>query len=146
MNPVEFVDPPAKPPDPTPPTAAEAARIVAEVWRDPDRGALVWLTMTTGCRRGDLCALRWSHVDLDAGTLMLRRAIAQNGRIRRDRDTKTHQQRRIVLDPETVAILRDHRERCEERARTLGIELAAEAFVFSLEPDGASHLVPPSVR
>ncbi|WP_165922147.1 hypothetical protein [Pseudonocardia endophytica] len=60
VNPVEFVDPPAKPPpDPTPPNAAQAARIVAEAWRDPDWGALVWLAMTTGCRRGELCALRW---------------------------------------------------------------------------------------
>ena len=28
--------------------------------QDPDWGMLVWLTMTTGARRGELCALRWS--------------------------------------------------------------------------------------
>jgi integrase len=52
-------------PNPRPPTAAEAARIVNEAWRDPDWGTLVWVAMTTGARRGELCALRWSHVDLD---------------------------------------------------------------------------------
>ncbi|WP_132421553.1 hypothetical protein [Pseudonocardia endophytica] len=84
-------------------------------------------------------------MNLDGRTLMLRRAIAQDGRVRRDKDTKTHQQRRIVLDSETVAILREHRTRCEERADVLGIGFSDNAFVFSLEPDGSSHLVPSSV-
>lgn len=90
--------------------------------------------LTTGARRGELCALRWSHVDLTVGTLTTRRAISQDGRVREDKDTKTHQQRRIVLDPETVAVLAGHRERCETRAQELGIELSPEAFVFSSEP------------
>lgn len=146
VNPVEFVSAPAKPPpDPQPPSAEEAARILNEAFRDPDWGALVWLTMTTGARRGELCALRWSHVDLASGALTIRRAIAQDGTFREDKDTKTHQQRRLVLDPETVAVLGEHRERCQERANALGLDLPPESFVFSLEPDGAAHLVPGSV-
>ncbi|WP_308816412.1 tyrosine-type recombinase/integrase [Pseudonocardia alni] len=146
VNPVEFVSPPAKPPpDPQPPSAAEAAQLLNEAWRDLDWGALVWLFMTTGARRGELCALRWSNVDLDSGTLTIRRAIAQDGRALQEKDTKTHQQRRLALDAETVEVLRDHRERCEERARALGVELRQEAFVFSLAPDGSASLVPGSV-
>lgn len=146
VNPVEFVSAPAKPPpDPQPPSAEEAARIMNEAWRDPDWGALVWLTMTTGARRGELCALRWSHVDLMSGALTIRRAIAQDGTFREDKDTKTHQQRRLALDPETVAILGEHQERCRERASALGLDLAPDAFVFSLEPEGKAHLVPGSV-
>lgn len=146
VNPVEFVAPPAKPPpDPRPPSAAEAARILNEAWRDPDWGALVWLFMTTGARRGELCALRWSNVDLESGTLTIRRAIAQDGRVLQDKDTKTHQQRRLALDTETVEALRDHRERCAERTRAIGVELRSEAFVFSLAPDGVTSLVPGSV-
>ena len=49
-----------------------AARLIQEAWRDSDSGALVWLTMT-GARRGELCALRWSHVDLANGTVTIRR-------------------------------------------------------------------------
>ncbi|PKB30220.1 tyrosine-type recombinase/integrase [Pseudonocardia alni] len=146
VNPVEFVSPPAKPPpDPQPPSAGEAARLLNEAWRDLDWGALVWLFMTTGARRGELCALRWSKVDLESGTLTIRRAIAQDGRALQEKDTKTHQQRRLALDSETVEVLRDHRERCEERARALGVELRPEAFVFSLAPDGSASLVPGSV-
>ncbi|WP_224401813.1 tyrosine-type recombinase/integrase [Pseudonocardia sp. ICBG1034] len=146
VNPVEFVSPPAKPPpDPQPPSAGEAARLLNEAWRDLDWGALVWLFMTTGARRGELCALRWSNVDLESGTLTIRRAIAQDGRALQEKDTKTHQQRRLALDAETVEVLRDHRERCEERVRALGVELRPEAFVFSLAPDGSASLVPGSV-
>ncbi|MEU6697562.1 tyrosine-type recombinase/integrase [Pseudonocardia sp. NPDC046786] len=94
---------------------------------------------------GELCALRWSNVDLDSGTLTIRRAIAQDGRALQEKDTKTHQQRRLALDAETVEVLRDHRERSEERARALGVELRPEAFVFSLAPDGSTSLVPGSV-
>ncbi|WP_433558692.1 hypothetical protein ACQPWY_09775 [Pseudonocardia xinjiangensis] len=64
---------------------------------------LVWLTMTTGARRGELC-LRWSDVDLPGNLLTYRRAISQYGteRKEKDKDTKTHQQRRVSLDPEPV--------------------------------------------
>ncbi|ALE74390.1 hypothetical protein AD006_25335 [Pseudonocardia sp. EC080610-09] len=146
VNPVEFVSPPAKPPpDPQPPSAADAARILNEAWREPDWGALVWLFMTTGARRGELCALRWSNVDLESGTVTIRRAIAQDGRVLQDKDTKTHQQRRLALDAETTEVLRDHRERCDKRARAIGDALRPEAYVFSLAPDGETSLVPGSV-
>ena len=54
-----------------------------------------------------------------------------------EKDTKNEGDRRIVLDPDTVVILSEHRERCVLRARALGIELARDAFVFSRDrPDG----------
>ncbi|MFP5023464.1 tyrosine-type recombinase/integrase [Pseudonocardia phyllosphaerae] len=147
VNPMDLVTPPAKPPpDPQPPSPAEAALIVSKAWEDPDWGAMVWLFMTTGARRGELCALRWSHIDLDTGTLTIRRAVAQNGRTVVDKDTKTHQQRRLALDDETVEVLQEHRMRWEERFRVLGLgPLSQAAFVFSLAPDGAECRRPGSV-
>ena len=69
-NPVESPSPPARE---GPSRGRRALRrprgIVEEAWEDPDWGALVWLTMTTGARRGELCALRWSHVDLPNGVV-----------------------------------------------------------------------------
>ena len=145
-NPVVLAIPPAaRRPDPRPPSAEEAARIVEAAWEDPEWGALVWLTVTTGARRGELCGLRWSDLDLPNGVLTYRRAIAQDGRRRTEKDTKTHQQRRVSLDPATVGVLTEHWERSVERARTLGIVPRRDAFVFSLVPDGSKHLVPSSV-
>jgi hypothetical protein len=84
-------------------------------------------------------------VDLPNGVLTYRRAIAQDGRRRTEKDTKTHQQRRVSLDPATVGVLTEHWERSVERARTLGTVPRRDAFVFSLVPDGSKHLVPSSV-
>lgn len=69
LSPVEQTEPPSTPrPNPTPPTAAEAAAILNEAWKDPDWGTLVMFAMTTGARRGEICGLRWSQLDLDAGS------------------------------------------------------------------------------
>jgi len=78
---------------------AEAARIVTAAWEaDPDWGAFVWLAMTTGPRRSELCALRWSDVELDEAVLTLRRSVYvdDDGQVV-EKDTKTHQQRRVAL-------------------------------------------------
>lgn len=145
-NPIAQAEPPPAPkPNPRPPTAREAAEILAAAWADEDWGTLVWLAMVTGMRRGELCGLRWRDVDLEAGVLALSRSIGQRNAAVWEKDTKTHQHRRIALDPETVTILVDHHRRCAERAQALGVELSREAFVFSLAPDGSTHLRPNSV-
>ncbi|GAA5120033.1 tyrosine-type recombinase/integrase [Haloechinothrix salitolerans] len=138
--------PPAGKANPKPPTAEEAARILNQAWQDdPDWGAQIWLTMVIGSRRGETCAIRWRHVDLDSGVLHMEKAIAQDGTETWEKDTKTHQERRIVLDEQTVELLTDHWERCQSRARFLGVELDRDAFVFSPDPDGAVAPKPSSV-
>jgi integrase len=145
-NPIADAEPPAAPKgNPRPPTPKQAARIINEAFKDPDWGALVWLTMVTGQRRGELCAIRWSHLDLDHGVLHLEKAIGQRGAKKWEKDTKAHQDRRLTLDPETVEILREHRARFLARATALELELRDEAYVFSLAPDGSAHLIPDSV-
>ena len=69
------VRPRQAPPQPDPPSPADAARIVDGAFAvDDDWGTLVWLVMTTGMRRGEVCALRWSRVDLDLGVVDVRRS------------------------------------------------------------------------
>jgi integrase len=76
-NPFELTEPiSASRPDPQPPSAEQAAAIVTEAWTDPDWGMLVWLAMTTGVRRGELCALRWNRIDFAGGVLSIRLASA----------------------------------------------------------------------
>jgi integrase len=138
VNPMKQAQPPTPPaPDPQPPTPAQAARIAAEAWKDPDWGMFVWLAMTTGARRGELCALRWNRIDFAASVLDIRSSIAQTSGRTWEKDTKTHQRRRIVLDAQTLALLRAYLQHCAERAAALGAELRDDAFVFSPEPDGS---------
>ncbi|MEK6442180.1 tyrosine-type recombinase/integrase [Pseudonocardia sp. T1-2H] len=149
VNPMAQAEPPAAPkPNPQPPSAAQAARIVTESWSDPDWGALVWTAMTTGVRRGEMCAVRVSSVDLDGGreTVWLRRAIRREpGAGWIEADLKTHQQRRIALDAETVEVLRRHIERLRARAAALGLEYRTDGYLFSGSPDGSTFLTPDSV-
>ena len=145
-NPIAQAVPPPQPKsNPQPPTADQAARILKEAWQDPDWAMLVWLTMVTGFRRGELCAIRWRHLDLAAGVLMLERSIGQRSGRTWEKDTKTHQHRRIALDPETLSLLSEHRQRCEDRAAALELAVSDDAFVFSLAVDGSEHLKPDSV-
>jgi integrase len=127
---------PAQPhPEPRPPTPTEAARILTEAWQDPDLGPLVWVAMATGARCGELCALRWRHIDTARGLVVIRSAIAQAGSQVWEKDTKLHQRRHIALDPITIAVLTDYRELRRCRAAALGVELSAEGFVFSPRAD-----------
>jgi integrase len=135
--------PPVPRSNPNPPSAAEAALLINEAWKDPEWGAFVWVCMTTGARRGELCAVHWSDVALDEGVLLLRRAlyVDEDGQVR-EKDTKTHQQRRIALDAETIEILRAHLERSRERAQVLGLDWSSGAYVFSPDPVSGRPLLP----
>ncbi|MGQ0632326.1 MAG: tyrosine-type recombinase/integrase [Sporichthyaceae bacterium] len=146
INPMSFVDPPSIPtPDPSPPNAEEAAAIVAEAWKDPAWGMLIWLAMTAGSRRGELCALRWSDLDLDRGLISVGRSIGQVAGATWEKDTKTHQRRTLSLDEYTVELLAEHRARCDARAAELGVTLRPIDFVFSLDPDSRTPVRPNTV-
>ncbi|MGH3993017.1 MAG: site-specific integrase, partial [Pseudonocardiaceae bacterium] len=92
------------------------------------------LVMVTGLRRAELLALRWLDVDLAAGKLTIRRNYVRVAGKMVVKDTKTHQMRRISLDPTTVEVLTEHRQRHEELALQLRIEPSDEAYLFSRRP------------
>lgn len=135
--------PPVPRANPDPPSASDAARLINEAWKERDWGAFVWVSMTTGARRGELCALRWTDVDLDSHVMVLRRAlfVDEDGQLK-EKDTKTHQHRRIALDDETIEVLRSLLDRRRQHADELGVEWSQDAYVFSPDPDGVLPLVP----
>jgi integrase len=144
-NPAEVTKKPRQPkPAPKPPTPQQAALLVqAAIEQDEAWGTLVWLAMITGARRGEIVALRWHDVHLATGMLEIRRNYVDGI----EKDTKTHQIRRIALDNDTCQLLSAQRERYEEQIRALGDEPRDDAFVFSYQadhsrpcdPDGISH-------
>lgn len=135
-------------PNPEPPTAAQAARVIDAAWAEDEQwGTLVWLVMVTGLRRGELLALRWSDVDLEAGILNVRRGYVRLARRSIEKDTKTHRMRRIALDPETVEVLTEHLARYQARCQDLDVVPRGDAFLFSYrleadqpcDPSGITH-------
>jgi integrase len=146
VSPIEQTEPLAVPrPNPSPPTAAEAAALLAEAWTDPDWGTLVMFAMTTGARRGEICGLRWTQLDLNTGVAVFRASVGQIAGERWEKDTKTHHHRRVTLDAELVGVLHEHRARCEERANLLDTRLRRDGFVFSPSPDGSVMTKPDTV-
>ncbi|WP_018686336.1 tyrosine-type recombinase/integrase [Actinokineospora enzanensis] len=119
------------PAQPDPPSSQDAARLVDAAFAiDDEWGTLVWLVMTTGMRRGEVCALQWDNIDLDEAVVEVRQNYIHRKSIQQIKDTKTHQMRRIALDSETVVLLRAQRQRCVERCTSLGIEFTGKLYVF----------------
>lgn len=137
-NPVSDASPPSLDrPDLRPPTVDEMRALL-----DAAVGEFrVWLFLDAGlgARRGELCALRWSDVDLDLGEATIRRGLVDGGPgvglvVR---ETKTGRSRRVALDSAAVDALRAHRRECAARALACGVSLPPDGFVFSPDPDGA---------
>jgi integrase len=58
--------------DVQPPQAEDAARLLsAAMAEDPELGLFLRLAVVLGARRGELCALRWSDIDLDRGEVLI---------------------------------------------------------------------------
>jgi integrase len=112
---------------------------------DPDFATYVRLAAASGARRGELCGLRWKALDLAGATVLIARSIARGDEGLVDKDTKTHQARRIALDASTIEILRAHRGRCEQRALMAGTALSDDGYVFSYQVDGSAPWPPNSV-
>lgn len=133
-----------------PPTVlspGEADRFL-EAAKESPHYALFALLLTTGLRPGEALALRWSDVDLAAGTLSVQRAVTGRDNDRRFVQPKTPRSRRAVPIPATViGLLKEHRRRqAEERlAAPLEQEYEDQDLIFA-GPDGRTLKYRPLVR
>jgi integrase len=126
------------------PSPDEVQRIieVAEAI-EPTLASLLLLAALTGARRGELCALRWTDLDLEGATLRIARSIYETaGGGWGEKSTKTHQARRVGLDELGLEILRRHRASVGALAGELGVTVALDAFMFSRSPAGLEPIRP----
>jgi integrase len=91
-----------------------------------DRNALLCtiaiLALGSGLRRGELCALRWSNIDLDSRTLRVEQSIEQTRAGLRSKAPKTkHGLRAITLPASVVSELRAHWRAQNEQRLALGL-------------------------
>ncbi|HEX6507606.1 MAG TPA: tyrosine-type recombinase/integrase [Chloroflexota bacterium] len=125
-----------------------ARRLVAEADdAHPVLACTIAFAAVTGCRREELCGLRWGDIDWSDGVLHVQRAV-KHGLDHRQvvvRPTKSHQDRWVGLDPFALAVLRKHRERVEDWARQALVELEPDGYVLSLDPTGATPMKPDSI-
>jgi integrase len=96
---------------------------------------------TTGMRRSEVLGLRWTGVDLDAGTLAVVGKLVLVGGVPTLADgTKTERSERAVdLDASTVAELRDHRKRQAAERLAWGEGYVDHGLVFCQENGEPLH-------
>jgi integrase len=100
-----------------------------------DRLAALWrLVASTGMRRGEILGLRWSDLDLDAGSLSIGQTLVVVDSQAVLSEPKTGAGRRtLALDPATIAALRSHRARQAEERLMYGREWRDSGLVFVRE-------------
>ncbi|HVW32424.1 MAG TPA: site-specific integrase [Acidimicrobiia bacterium] len=145
-NPASFASPPRiRRPPINPPSPEDVAVLLAAAdERDPDLGMFVRMAAVTGARRGELCALRWSDLDLERGEVVISRSLTHGTNELVEKSTKTHRSRRIALDGGTVEALARHRRRAEQRAATCETTLAADPYLFARDIEGREPWRPDS--
>jgi integrase len=94
---------------------------------------IVVLALGTGMRRGELAALAWGAVDLDAGLVRVERSLEQTEAGLRFKEPKTrHGIRTISLPASVVEMLREHRRQQVELRVALGLgRLGDDDLVFT---------------
>lgn len=68
------------------------------------------MALDSGCRKSELAGLRWSDVDLAEGRIVVRQQLLSGGREPVFAPTKGKRARTIDLAPETVDLLRAHKQ------------------------------------
>jgi integrase len=124
----------------TPPEVEELSLLLSTAIEvTPDIAPLLVLGAVSGTRRGELVAIPRSAVAWKKNQLTVDTAISSTGKVK---TTKTRRGRTLHVDAETIAMLRRHCDRMDERAHDAGVATKADAFLFSLVTD-CSQPMPP---
>lgn len=120
-----------------PSTEEVLALINAAATLDNRYSVALRVVAATGMRRGEACALRWSDIDWEAGTLTIDESVipGEGGAVIKSPKTRASI-RRVAIDQGTVLALRQLRTEQEELAAIGEVMIADAGFVFSAEPDG----------
>jgi integrase len=110
----------------------EQARKLLETAQGSRLDVLLLVALTTGMRRGELLALRWSDLDIKAGVLQVRRNVTRmTGVGYVERETKTKASRRkIILTPVVLEALKVHEEKQQQDRAKVGDRWLGLGLIF----------------
>lgn len=93
---------------------------------------IVQLALFTGCRRGEICGLRWSDIDPNHGLLSIRRSLTSiPGQGQVFSSPKTRRSRRCIkMEPDDVELLQDYRHYQMEERPKVGSRWSSEIQIM----------------
>lgn len=92
---------------------------------------LVFLALAVGLRRGELCALKWSHINFDKRIIHIIESRATTKGKVFTKDPKSHAGRRtITVGPNTCEILKQAKAEYEEKKEAYGQSFCKEDYVI----------------
>lgn len=121
---------------------AAEVRAVFQASAGDSLDALWRLALLTGMRRGELLGLRWQDIDLDSGTLAVRRTLSRGigGTWELGTPKSAAGRRSIALPVLAMDALRRHRSRQREQRLRLGPVWELTDVVFTNETGGPLHV------
>jgi integrase len=96
----------------------------------------VILAVLCGLRRGEIAALRWRNINLDAAQLAVTESAEQTAAGVRYKKPKSGKGRTVALSSRVVSELRSHRVQQAQELLILGIPLTDDTFVVA-QADGS---------
>jgi integrase len=115
-------------------TAQEARTFLAAAKAaGPQPAAFYALALESGARKGELCGLRWTDLDLDAGNMRIVQQLLTPGPKPVFGPTKTGRPRTVALSAETIDLLRGHRRHQRELIMANRKTYADHGLVFAKE-------------
>jgi integrase len=135
-NPVDAIDPPKiERAAMTTYDLAQTADLI-DATRGTRMTMTVILAVLCGLRRGEIAALRWRNVNLDAAQLAVTESAEQTSAGVRYKKPKSGKGRAVALSARVVNELRSHRVKQTQELLLLGIPLTDDAFVVA-QADGS---------
>lgn len=125
---------------------ADAADVIEEAGSYTNFIPIV-LAMLCGMRRGEIAALRWSSIDLDAGQLAVVASTEQTKAGCREKDAKSGRCRTLALPAIVVTELRRHRIEQVQAMLSIGVRVTTDHHVVMqadatpLQPNSITHAV-----
>lgn len=94
--------------------------------------AMVHLFIVTGCRRGEILALKWGKIDFDKKRILIDASASFiAGQSMVEGKTKTRRERYVFIPDETAALLQKHRIAQTEARLQMGSEWQGKDYVFT---------------
>jgi len=119
-------------------TADEVARLLAAAEKDREIYTMIATLLVSAIRRSELLALAADAVDVDSGTLTVKRVVlaVDNKPMLRDVTKTSSSARTLTIPPALVDLLRAQRSRTHEAALAWGAGYRREPWFLFARPDG----------